>query len=225
MFSVRSCVRKGFTLALAAQLALSGPMSAIAANSVANEAARATAYTAQIERSLIAIEDGRRQTPRDHWEPQYVVDTVGIDPASLFKFVRDNVAWVPYRGSLRGPVGVLMDRNGNALDMSLLLAELISRAGYQVRLAHGTLPNNTVDELWKRFEANATETRSRMRELSAAAEQEQEAQSELVPSPDREAIVAPQSKPSIPAPADDPAAQNALPPAEQGKPAVRESPP
>jgi len=75
---------------LAAQFAQSWPLATIAATSVSNDVTRATTYSAQIERSLNAIEDGRRQTPRDRWDPQYVVDTYGIDPAALFAFVRDN---------------------------------------------------------------------------------------------------------------------------------------
>ena len=38
-----------------------------------------------------------------------------------------------------------MDRNANALDMSLLLADLVARSGRQVRLAHGTLSNDTIE--------------------------------------------------------------------------------
>ena len=176
MPSIRSRLRKALTLALAAQFAQSWPLATIAATSVSNDVTRATTYSAQIERSLNAIEDGRRQTPRDRWDPQYVVDTYGIDPAALFAFVRDNVTWVPYRGSLRGPVGVLMDRNANSLDMSLLLADLVARSGRQVRLAHGTLSNDTIEILWRRFGANAAEMRARPRDAEAGVDQAAEPQ-------------------------------------------------
>ncbi|WP_144061241.1 hypothetical protein [Hyphomicrobium denitrificans] len=184
MPSIRSRLRKALTLVLAAQFAQAWPLATIAATSVSNDVTRATTYSAQIERSLNAIEDGRRQTPRDRWDPQYVVDTYGIDPAALFAFVRDNVTWVPYRGSLRGPVGVLMDRNANSLDMSLLLADLVARSGRQVRLAHGTLSNDTIETLWRRFEQNAAETRARPRDVEAGLGQ-------AVEPPAQEAVSAP----------------------------------
>ena len=57
----------------------------------------------------------------------------------LFEWVRGSPYWVPYRGSLRGPTGVLMDRLGSSLDRSLLLAELLRTAGHQARLVRAEL--------------------------------------------------------------------------------------
>src|SRR4029079_4628387 len=68
-----------------------------------------------------------------------VVKRVGKDPAKLFAWVQGYSNWIPYRGVLRGPVGVLMDGRGNSLDRSLLLADLLKRAGQTVRLAHGQM--------------------------------------------------------------------------------------
>jgi hypothetical protein len=129
-------------------MGVSSTVVTLAAESVDNDAARATAYAIQLQRSLQAIEDGRQQAPRDRWDPQYIVDTVGLDPAVLYRWERENVGWVPYRGQLRGPTGVLMDRRGNSLDMSLLLAKLMTLAGLKARLAHATLPDDVVDLLW-----------------------------------------------------------------------------
>ena len=47
------------------------------------------------------------------------------DPQKMLDWVRDNTRLVPYEGSLRGALGVLMDRNGNSLDRSILLARLL----------------------------------------------------------------------------------------------------
>ena len=69
-----------------------------------------------------------KEIPRDTFDPQAIIDKVGKDPNKLFEWVRDNTYWVPYRGMLRGHVGVLMDRVGSSLDRSLLLAELLRRA-------------------------------------------------------------------------------------------------
>src|SRR5882724_2295615 len=90
-----------------------------------------------------------RDLPRDTFDPQAVIQKVGNDPVKLFEWVRDQTSYVPYRGSLRGPIGVLMDRNGNSLDRALLLARLLSLTGQQVRLAHGTIAADKARSLLK----------------------------------------------------------------------------
>lgn len=80
-----------------------------------------------------------RDLSRDTFDPAAVVQKVGKDPEALFAWMRDNTAYVPYRGALRGGIGVLMDRNGNSLDRALLLARLLQLADQKVRLAHGQL--------------------------------------------------------------------------------------
>ncbi|HEX6943117.1 MAG TPA: hypothetical protein VF128_09340 [Gemmatimonadaceae bacterium] len=92
-----------------------------------------------LDNSLQALGDGMRDAPRDRWDPAWVVGHIGQSADSLRKWVGENTYWVPYRGSLRGPVGVLMDRRGNSLDRALLLSELLTRAGHQVRLARTEL--------------------------------------------------------------------------------------
>lgn len=100
-----------------------------------------------LDNSLRALADAERDSPRDRWEPEYVVQLNGRDAAQLFAWVRDNTVWIPYRGVLRGPVGVLMDREGNSLDRSLLLATLLAKSGHSVRLAHGQLTSEQAIEL------------------------------------------------------------------------------
>lgn len=97
------------------------------------------ALTTEIDKTYQALTEVERDIPRDSFDPASIVAAVGQDPARLFEWVRDNTAWVPYRGELRGPSGVLMDRLGNSVDRSLLLAELLRLAGLRVRLAHATL--------------------------------------------------------------------------------------
>jgi len=93
-----------------------------------------------LERSLRAIADADRASPRDRWDPAFVVQAVGREPSALFEWVRANTRWIPYRGRLRGASGVLMDRDGNSLDRSILLATLLRISGRTVRLAHAELP-------------------------------------------------------------------------------------
>ena len=102
---------------------------------------------ARLERGLQAVAAGERDAPRDRWDPGYVVEQLGRNPDSLRAWVRQNTAWIPYRGVLRGAPGVLMDRQGSSLDRALLLSTLLERAGHRVRLARGRLAEPTVTGL------------------------------------------------------------------------------
>ncbi len=110
------------------------------------------ARLALLDSSLRALSDGYREMPRDTWDPDYVVRMVGRDPQRLLSWVRDNTYWIPYKGVLRGPVGVLLDRQGNSLDRAILLAALLQKAGYTARLAHGTLEQARALEVLSRLE-------------------------------------------------------------------------
>ena len=56
------------------------------------------------------------------------------DSDRIIEFVTRKIAFEPYAGSLRGPLGTLLTRSGNALDQSRLLAELLSELGLEVRI-------------------------------------------------------------------------------------------
>lgn len=100
----------------------------------------AAVKAAQLEKILDATIALENSEARDHsWDAATVIAKVGTDRAKLFAWVHDHTALVPYAGMLRGPVGVMMDRVGNSLDRALLLADLLTRAGGEVRLAHATL--------------------------------------------------------------------------------------
>ena len=85
--------------------------------------------------------------PTDSFDVQAVGRSLGNDPVQILDWVRTNTTWVPYRGALRGATGVLMDRMGNSLDRSLLLAELLRGAGRTVRLARSTLDTDRASAL------------------------------------------------------------------------------
>ena len=65
----------------------------------------------------------------------------------IVAFVRDEVRWVPYDGSLRGVRGTLWSREGNALDRAALLSEMLRIAGHPTRLSRGTLGDDGIDAL------------------------------------------------------------------------------
>lgn len=64
---------------------------------------------------------------------------LGNDAERLFGYVRDYIRDDLYRGVLRGAQGTLISEAGNSLDKAILLAELLTKAGYAVRFAQGTL--------------------------------------------------------------------------------------
>ena len=111
-----------------------------------NEEQRKSAIE-KLEKLFDALEEAAKEIPRDTFDPQAIVDKVGKDPIKLFEWVRDNTYLVPYRGTLRGPIGVLMDRLGNSLDRALLLHELLHLAGHNARLAHGVLSERQAKEV------------------------------------------------------------------------------
>ncbi len=85
--------------------------------------------------------------PRETFDVKAVMPQAGQTPAAILDWVRDNTSWVAYRGALRGPAGVLMDRVGNSLDRSLLLAEMLRQSGRTIRLAHAALSESRARDL------------------------------------------------------------------------------
>jgi hypothetical protein len=88
--------------------------------------------------------------PRTEFDPAALVKATGKQPRQLFEWVRDRTWWAPYRGLLRGPKGVMLDRVGSNLDRAILLGDLLRRAGYEVQLAHVELTDARARELYTR---------------------------------------------------------------------------
>jgi len=65
-------------------------------------------------------------------------------------FVRDRIAFEPYPGAMRGAEGTLRAQRGNAVDRSLLLAELLRRQGRKVRFARGSVDEARAASLLER---------------------------------------------------------------------------
>jgi hypothetical protein len=93
----------------------------------------------QLDQFAALLERARGLLPRTSFDPAAVVSEVGTDPQALAQWVGSQTALIPYRGRLRGPVGVLLDRYGSSLDRALLLAVLVEAAGHEAVLVHGTL--------------------------------------------------------------------------------------
>ena len=101
----------------------------------------------RIQRCFRAVEAIRRDIPRESFDISAVAASLDNNPAVIMAWVHDHTAWVPYHGTLRGPLGVLMDRRGNSFDRAMLLAELLRAGGKTVRLAHAELPEPSAMKL------------------------------------------------------------------------------
>ena len=73
----------------------------------------------QLEHMFQELEEAESDLQKGLFDLQAILDQRGSDPTQLYEWVRDETFMVPYRGSLRGPRGVLMDRL--ALPISILL--------------------------------------------------------------------------------------------------------
>ena len=113
-------------------------------------AADAELAAKRLENTFAALEDAIQRIPRETFDPEAVVQKAGSDAIKLFEWVRDETSLIPYQGSLRGPVGVLMDRRGNSLDRALLLCELLRLADYEARLARRHLSEEEAMTILKR---------------------------------------------------------------------------
>jgi len=104
----------------------------------------------ELENYFSAVEDALRRIPRETFDPEAIIQKIGQDPVKLFEWVRDETGLVAYQGSLRGSIGVLMDRCGNSLDRALLLHGLLQLAGNEVRLASGRLSPEKAKEVYQK---------------------------------------------------------------------------
>ncbi len=109
------------------------------------------AASAELERVVQVIrkayDEARKaleQFPRERFDTGSILEANEYDSNAIMTWVERNTRWVPYRGVLRGADGVLLDRQGNSLDRSLLLARLLEDAGFEARLVRGRLSADAV---------------------------------------------------------------------------------
>ena len=84
---------------------------------------------------------------RSDWDVESRADTLPEGVEAAFALVRDEVAYEPYAGALRGAWGAYSSRAGNAVDRALLLAHLLNRKGIKTRFAFGRLQQQDRERL------------------------------------------------------------------------------
>lgn len=119
-----------------AQAATPTPSTPTAASATAAPLAQIVDHLPTIKK---LIEKIQRQLDHSQVNLDDLALVLGGDADALVDWVRTNIAFEQYPGLLRGSRGTLIGRAGNALDTAFLLAQLLADAGYEVRIAHGTL--------------------------------------------------------------------------------------
>ncbi len=97
--------------------------------------------------------------PADPTDPYIVAEAQALNqnPTQIFAFVRDQVGFDPYSGSLRGARGTLWSHAGNALDRASLLIALLEASGFTARYVQGQLTGALAQQILQRiFAANAS---------------------------------------------------------------------
>ncbi len=105
------------------------------------------------------------------WDLDALAASFNGDPTAAYAWVKANTRYEPYAGVLRGALGTLSARAGNAADRARLLAGLLSRMGVKVRYARGTLDEAAagalVDSAFVATSIPATAPRSEMLDATA----------------------------------------------------------
>jgi hypothetical protein len=97
------------------------------------------AMAASIDATNRSLQALRSEIDRAQFDPESLLDTFDYDAAPALAFVREQIAYQPYDGVMRGVAGTLKARAGNSLDQSILLASLLKSAGFDARVVRGTL--------------------------------------------------------------------------------------
>jgi len=131
---------------LATGLAILGLIFPFAPTAAAQATSSPTASPTATSRAMLATLSGLLEPTA------YDVDELGLelafeDAEVIADWVAEHIAYETYAGLLRGPQGTLIAKAGNALDQSVLLAKLLGDAGFDVRVALGSLSDEDAARL------------------------------------------------------------------------------
>jgi len=79
------------------------------------------------------------EAPKSHADIQALVQRLDHNPVRIFEWVRQNVAYEPYFGSLKGGLGALWSQSGGATDQASLLVALLRASNIPARYVRGTV--------------------------------------------------------------------------------------
>jgi hypothetical protein len=86
-------------------------------------------------------------SPADPLDPYITAEAtaLGDNPNQIFAFVRDQIGFEAYAGSVRGARGALWAGAGNTLDKSSLLIALLGAAGFTAQYEHAYIGSSTFE--------------------------------------------------------------------------------
>lgn len=95
-------------------------------------------------------DDFLKSTPDANTTDEFIIQKaqeLDNDPVKIFEFVRDQIGYESYKGSLRGARGTLWSMAGNALDQASLLIALLRASGIPARYVKGTIEDDLAKQL------------------------------------------------------------------------------
>jgi len=98
------------------------------------------------KRTLFKMGTRNGVTPSIHedllFDPEARVESADYDLQTLVDFVREEIAFQPYAGTMRGAAGTLRSRAGSSLDQALLLAHMLKSAGFDAQIVRADLTDD-----------------------------------------------------------------------------------
>ncbi len=88
------------------------------------------------------IDPNLASTPEADLSDPFIINKaaeLNHDPVKIFTFMRDEIGYEAYQGSLRGARGTLWSKAGNALDQASLMIALLRASGVKARYVKGAL--------------------------------------------------------------------------------------
>ncbi len=154
------------------------PKPAVAKTSATKTAAPAPAYSAEDLKTLKSFTNNMQRELRtlkksDASSRPYTIDQAlraisgPKTPASIFRWVVDNIGFEPYAGALRGSTGALIAGSANSVDQALLLNEMLQKSGFKTRFVHGTIQDHDLIQTLHSFTGSAHLTAPKTPELLA----------------------------------------------------------
>jgi hypothetical protein len=104
-------------------------------------------YLQRVDEMITAAEEMRTYIDRSVFDLEALLESTDYEVDRIIGFVKEEIGFEQYPGTLRGAEGTLMSRAGNSLDQSVLLARLLRDAGVDARIARAQLSEAQAREL------------------------------------------------------------------------------
>lgn len=136
---MKGVLNRAVCILTAASIVFPYPSTVVAA---ANDPHGSQGIEQRIEELGSKAERLRGAIKRERFDPEARVESADYDLETLVDFVRDEIAFQPYAGTLRGAAGTLRARAGSSLDQALLLAQMMRSAGFDARIVRAELTDD-----------------------------------------------------------------------------------